>query len=111
MLNASIIGNLGTDATIEQNQNGRYLKMRVAHSRKYVDKDGVVNNETTWVSCMWSRYSEAVLPYLKSGQKIFCEGPLSSRVYVGSDGHHHAGLTIQVVHLELCGQAAKGDES
>ena len=44
MLNASIIGNLGTDATIEQNQNGRYLKMRVAHSRKYVDKDGVDNN-------------------------------------------------------------------
>lgn len=112
MLKAAIIGNLGADAEIAQNNTGRYLKLRVAHSRKYPDKDGVLVTETIWVSCMWSRYNENVVPYLRKGSQVYVWGNLSSRVYMGSDGHHHAGLTIQVHDLELCGSkpAEEGKE-
>lgn len=107
MLKAEIIGNLGADAVKNQGNDGVYISFRVAHSTSFTNKaTGEVTN-TTWVSCTLNGDGGNLLPYLKSGEKVYCRGNLTSRVFVGHDGQKHAGLNLSVQEIELVGSKAK----
>lgn len=108
MLKAEVIGNLGADAVKNQGNDGTFISFRVAHSTTFTNKStGEVTKNTTWVSCTLNGDGGNVLPYLKSGERVFVRGNLSSRVYTGRGGQMHAGLNIAVQELELCGSRAK----
>lgn len=107
MLKAEIIGNLGADAVKNQGNDGAYISFRVAHSTKFTDrKTGEITKTTTWVSCTLNGDGGGLLPYLKSGEKVYCRGNLSSRIFVGHDGQKHAGLNLSVTEIELVGGRA-----
>lgn len=108
MLKAEIIGNLGADAVKNQGNDGTYISFRVAHSTTYTNRNsGEVTKNTTWVSCTMNGDGGNLLPYLKSGEKVYVRGNLSSRIFVGHDGQRHAGLNISVSEIELVGSKAK----
>ena len=108
MLKAEVIGNLGADAVRNQGNDGKYISFRVAHSTTFTNKStGEVTKTTTWVSCTLNGDGGNVFNYLKSGERVFVRGNLSSRIYTGHDGQKHAGLNIAVQELELCGSRAK----
>ena len=108
MLKAEIIGNLGADAVKNQGNDGVYISFRVAHSTTFTNKStGEVTKNTTWVSCTLNGDGGNLLPYLKSGEKVYCRGNLTSRVFVGHDGQKHAGLNLSVQEIELVGSRAK----
>lgn len=108
MLKAEIIGNLGADAVKNQGNDGTYISFRVAHSTTYTNRNsGEVTKNTTWVSCTINGDGGNLLPYLKSGEKVYVRGNLSSRIFVGHDGQRHAGLNISVSEIELVGSKAK----
>ena len=108
MLKAEIIGNLGADAVKNQGNDGVYISFRVAHSTSFTKKStGEVTKNTTWVSCTLNGDGGNLLPYLKSGEKVYCRGNLTSRVFVGHDGQKHAGLNLSVQEIELVGSKAK----
>lgn len=108
MLKAEIIGNLGADAVKNQGNDGTYISFRVAHSTSFTNKStGEVTKNTTWVSCTLNGDGGNLLPYLKSGEKVYCRGNLTSRVFVGHDGQKHAGLNLSVQEIELVGSKAK----
>lgn len=108
MLKAEIIGNLGADAVKNQGNDGTYISFRVAHSTTYTNRNsGEVTKNTTWVSCTMNGDGGNLLPYLKSGEKVYVRGNLSSRIFVGHDGQRHAGLNISVTEIELVGSKAK----
>ena len=108
MLKAEVIGNLGADAVRNQGNDGMYISFRVAHSTTFTNKStGEVTKNTTWVSCTLNGDGGNVFDYLKSGERVFVRGYLSSRVYTGRGGQMHAGLNIAVQELELCGSRAK----
>ena len=108
MLKAEIIGNLGADAVRNQGNDGTYISFRVAHSTTYTNRNsGEVTKTTTWVSCTMNGDGGNLLPYLKSGEKVYVRGNLSSRIFVGHDGQKHAGLNISVSEIELVGSKAK----
>lgn len=108
MLKAEIIGNLGADAVKNQGNDGTYISFRVAHSTTYTNKStGEVTKNTTWVSCTLNGDGGNLLPYLKSGEKVYCRGNLTSRIFVGHDGQKHAGLNLSVQEIELVGSRAK----
>lgn len=108
MLKAEIIGNLGADAVKNQGNDGTYVSFRVAHSTTYTNKTtGEVTKNTTWVSCTLNGDGGNLLPYLKSGEKVYCRGNLTSRIFVGHDGQKHAGLNLSVQEIELVGSRAK----
>ena len=108
MLKAEIIGNLGADAVKNQGNDGTYISFRVAHSTTYTNRNsGEVTKNTTWVSCTMNGDGGNLLPYLKSGEKVYVRGNLSSRIFVGHDGQRHAGLNISVTEIELVGSTAK----
>lgn len=97
MLKAEIIGNLGADAVKNQGNDGVYISFRVAHSTSFTNKaTGEVTKNTIWVSCTLNGDGGNLLPYLKSGEKVYCRGNLTSRVFVGHDGQKHAGLNLSV---------------
>ena len=108
MLKAEIIGNHGADAVRNQGNDGTYISFRVAHSTTYTNRNsGEVTKNTTWVSCTMNGDGGNLLPYLKSGEKVYVRGNLSSRIFVGHDGQRHAGLNISVSEIELVGSKAK----
>lgn len=108
MLKAEIIGNLGADAVRNQGNDGTYISFRVAHSTTYTNRiSGEVTKNTTWVSCTMNGDGGNLLQYLKSGEKVYVRGNLSSRIFVGHDGQRHAGLNISVTEIELVGSKAK----
>lgn len=108
MLKAEIIGNLGADAVKNQGNDGTYISFRVAHSTTFTNKStGEVTKNTTWVSCTLNGDGGNLFPYLKSGEKVYCRGNLTSRIFVGHDGQRHAGLNLSVQEIELVGSRAK----
>lgn len=108
MLKAEIIGNLGADAVKNQGNDGTYISFRVAHSTTYTNRNsGEVTKITTWVSCTMNGDGGNLLQFLKSGEKVYVRGNLSSRIFVGHDGQRHAGLNISVTEIELVGSKAK----
>lgn len=99
MLTAEIIGNLGANAEVRNNE---YITFRVAHTDK-IRSGETVTETTTWVSVTTSIEKKTILPFLTTGTKVFVRGKLSARCYLGNDGHHHAGINIRAFDIELCG--------
>lgn len=111
MFKLEIIGNLGADA-VRQTYNGReFLSFRVADTNKWTDTTtGEVRETTTWVSCALSYGYEGVLPYLKTGTKVFVRGNASLRLYSSPKTHQfECGINCQVSELELCGGSRPAD--
>lgn len=102
MLKLSIIGNLGADAEIKSHNGKQFVSFRVAHSEKYVDGDGVIQERTVWVSCLLNGDGGKLTPYLQKGTKVYCHGDMNIRLY-RYNGEISAGLNLNVREIELCG--------
>lgn len=104
MLNLQVIGNLGSDAVVKENNGKKYVTFNVAHTDKYTDEQGVKHEKTTWVSCLWNGDGGRVLPYLTKGACVFAQGPAELRVFDSAKDHcKKAGVSIRIQHLELVG--------
>lgn len=102
MLKAEIIGNLGADAKVMEGNQAQFVSLSVAHQRKYI-RQGQPIEETIWVSVAINWNCEKLLPYLKTGTKVFVRGAVRLRTFTGHDGMTHAGMDILADDLELCG--------
>lgn len=103
MFNVTIIGNLGADAQVINSNGKEYIQFRVAHTDKLKKADGSVQETTVWASCFLTGHSN-LLQYLKRGTKVYCTGNARLDVYSSAKTHRmEAGLTINVIQLELCG--------
>lgn len=102
MLKLTIIGNLGADAEVK-NQDGRsYVSFRVAHSERRQQSDGSVKETTLWVSCTINGNGGRLLSYLKKGTKVFVSGDADCRLYNSAKDHSlKAGLNCYVRDIEL----------
>lgn len=102
MIKLSIIGNLGADAEVK-NQDGRsYVSFRVAHSERRQQADGTTKETTLWVSCTINGDGGRLLTYLKKGTKVFVSGDADVRLYNSSKDHClKAGLNCFVRDIEL----------
>lgn len=104
MLKAEIIGNLGADAEIKSGEGYSFVSMRIANSEKWKDDNGQEHTETQWVDVNWSKTDSSLIPFLKSGVKVFVRGFVRTRVYSSKqDRKMKAGLTINALEIELCG--------
>lgn len=104
MLKIEIIGNLGSDAKLE-NRNGReYVSFNVAHSEK-VTINGQVQERTTWVSCFRNGNLGGLLQYLTKGKSVFVRGNMSLNQYQDRNGNWQTGITCNVDEVQLCGNS------
>ena len=105
MFKVEIIGNLGADAVVKSTNGSEFLTFRVAHTNKFTNKStGEIREETIWASCVINGRQESVLPYLKTGTKVYVRGNGSLQIYSSPKTRQmECGLSISVHELELCG--------
>lgn len=104
MLKAEIIGNLGADAEIKSGDGYSFVSMRIANTEKWKDENDQEHSETQWVDVNWSKTDSSLIPFLKSGVKVYVRGFVRTRIYSSKqDRKMKAGLTINALEIELCG--------
>lgn len=104
MFKIEVLGNLGADAEIK-NDNGRtYVQFSVADTRRFRSEDGTDHEITNWVTCFMKNAESEVVKYLKKGTKVFVRGNGDLRVYSSAkDRMMKAGVSINVSEIELAG--------
>lgn len=107
MLQIEVIGNLGNDAEIKEFSGKKYVSFNVAHSEKKKDANGVVMEQTTWVSVLWYGDGGSLTQYLKKGCKIFVRGRLVPKAYLDRNNHPQVGLNMYANEVNLCGTKAE----
>lgn len=108
MFKISVIGNLGSDAEIK-NDNGRtFVQFSVADTRRFAKADGTKEEVTNWISCFMRQADAEVVKYLKKGTKVWVSGYGELRIYSSKkDRAMKAGASINVIEIELVGGASE----
>ena len=92
MMQLSLIGTLGHDAT-EKTINGKnYLAYSVAVTE---------NKNTTWVEVMTRSENSNLKAYLKKGAKVYLQGNISVSTYTNKAGAPVASITLWSRDLEI----------
>ena len=78
-----LLGNLGADPELKVTPGGQaVLKLRLATTESYVDKNQVRQERTEWHRVtVWGKRGEALAKFLQKGAKIFIEGRLQTSSY------------------------------
>lgn len=104
MLKFEIIGNLGADAVVKDDNGRKYVQFSVADSRRYKRADGTDVEVTNWVSCFMQRADAPVVPYLRKGVRVFVRGNGETRLFSSErDRQLKSGLSINVAEIEIVG--------
>lgn len=108
MFKVEFIGNLGADAEIKESNGSKFVTMRVALTDKWTTESGEKRESTTWADVTMSNTESKVIPFLKSGVKIFVRGNGSLRVYSSpKEKRMKAGIQCAATEIELCGGVAE----
>lgn len=116
MIRIEMIGNLGADAELKDNNGRKFVSFRLAHTDKWKNSQtGQDNVSTLWASCAINGDAHNLLPYLKKGVKVFVRGSVQLNMYSSPKTHQmECGLNIAVWEIELCGgqrEAAASDNT
>ena len=106
-----VIGNLGSDPEMRYTPGGDAVtSFSVATNRRYTNRDGQTVDETEWFRVSaWRRLAETTNQYLAKGRRVYVEGRLRSRSWVGQDGQTRFSNEIDaqnVVFLDSAGQTS-----
>ena len=83
-----VIGNVGRDPEMRYTPSGSAVtSFSLAVNRYYTPQGGERQEETEWFDITaWNRLAETCNNYVTRGMKIYVEGRLRSRSWVGQDG-------------------------
>ena len=108
MFKVEFIGNLGADAEIKESNGSKFVTMRIALTDKWTTDSGEKRESTTWADVTMSNTESKVIPFLKSGVKIFVRGNGSLRLYSSpTEKRMKAGIQCAATEIELCGGVAE----
>jgi single-strand DNA-binding protein len=83
-----LFGNLGADPELRTTSGGQsVLKMRLATTESYLDRDRVRQERTEWHNVVvWGKRAEALGRFLTKGTRLFVEGSLRTSSYEDKEG-------------------------
>ena len=92
MNKVTLIGNLGTDPEMRYTATGIPVgSFRVAVHRVLAVKD----RETEWFTVVvWNKLAESCNQYLAKGRRVYVEGRLQTRSWIGQDGQPKSRMEI-----------------
>ena len=77
-----LLGNLGADPELRQTNGGAVLKLRLATTEKYVDRDKQPQERTEWHDVtVFGKRAEGLGRILGKGSRLFVEGSLRTSSY------------------------------
>lgn len=101
MIKIEMIGNLGADAELKQNDRGNYVTFSLYHTERWLDRTtGEVVSQTTRASVSYNGDLGELMNYMKTGFRVFVRGDVQLRTYLGNDHAYHAGLNIRAREIE-----------
>src|SRR6186997_488023 len=100
-----LLGNLGQDPELKMTSGGQaVLKLRLATSETYLDRNKVRQERTEWHSVVvWGRRAEALGKFLTKGSRLFIEGGLRTTSYDDRDGNKRYRTEIVANNVILAG--------
>jgi single-strand DNA-binding protein len=106
-----LLGNLGADPELKMTNSGQaVLKMRVATSESYLDRNRERQERTEWHNVViWGKRAEALSKILSKGSRIFVEGGLRTSSYDDRDGNKR--YRTEVVSSNILLQGSRGGGS
>lgn len=107
MIKMQVIGNLGKDCVVNTVNGKNVINFTVAHTEKYKDSQGNMQEKTTWVECAYWTDRTAVAQYLTKGKQIYAEGQPEVRSFQRQDGTAGASLSLRVREVQLLGGRAE----
>jgi single-strand DNA-binding protein len=105
-----LLGNLGADPELRMTNGGQaVLKLRLATSETYLDRNKVRQERTEWHSVVvWGKRAEALAKFLAKGSRIFVEGGLRTSSYDDKDGNKRYKTEIVAQNIILSGGGRGG---
>ncbi len=100
-----LLGNLGADPELRVTSGGQsVLKLRLATSETYLDKNRVRQERTEWHSVVvWGKRAEALGKFLTKGSRLFIEGGLRTSTYDDKEGNKKYRTEIVASNIILSG--------
>lgn len=92
----NLIGHIGRDAETKHIGERDYISFSVACTEKRGNEE-----TTSWYLILYP-YQEAIMPFLKKGQRVFVMGRLSAKIYQ-SNNSFGIDLSVFAQTLQLCG--------
>ncbi len=105
-----LLGNLGADPEFRVTSSGQQvLKMRLATSESYLDRNRVRQERTEWHNVvLWGKRAEALSKFLAKGARLFVEGGLRTSSYDDRDGNKRYRTEIIANNVILAGRGDGG---
>jgi len=106
-----LFGNLGADPELRVTQSGQsVLKMRLATSASYFDKDSQQRKERVeWHSVtVWGKRAEALAKFLSKGSRLLVEGELRTSSWEDDNGQKRYRTEVNALNIILAGGAQRG---
>ncbi len=103
----TLLGNIGADPELRVTAGGQsVLKIRMATTESYLDKNRVKQEKTEWHSVVcWGKQAEALSKFLQKGSKIFVEGSLQTQSYDDKDGNKRFKTEVNAKSILMTGGA------
>ena len=99
-----LLGNLGADPELKTTQGGAVLKLRLATSETYLDKNKERKERTEWHSVIvWGKRAEALAKILVKGDRLLIEGQIRTTTYDDREGVKRYRTEINATQVLLNG--------
>jgi single-strand DNA-binding protein len=99
MKQLTIIGNIGFDAVIKENNGNKFCEFSVAVNERFKKADGTQVETTDWINCSYRNI--ALTPYLRKGDKVMVQGNMKINVYQDKNKNYKAGVNLNVFNVQL----------
>lgn len=103
-----LLGHLGADAELRQSSNGPLLKLRLATTDSWLDKDKVRHERTEWHRItLFGKRAEGLSRILTKGFQVLVVGRVSTSSYE-KEGKKHYSTEIVASDIFLAGGPREG---
>ena len=109
MIKLQIVGNLGRDGVLREVNGKNVINFSVAHTERFKDASGTLQERTTWVDCSYWTDRAGVAPYLKKGTLVYAEGAPTAEAFTGRDGNAGVALRLRVSNVQLLGSSPRSE--
>ncbi len=104
-----IIGNVGGDPEMRYTPSGNPVtSFSVATTYRYTTQ-GEQREETQWFRVSaWNRLAETCNQYVVKGMKVYVDGRLNVREYVGQDGQTRTSVDVNAFEVKFLNRPGDG---
>lgn len=108
-----LLGNLGHTPKLSYTAGAGVAVCRIslATTKRYKLDNGETRDDTTWHTVVaYGRTAEVISTYCQKGNRLWVEGYLRTRKYVGRDNIEKTVTEVIVETVQLFNDRAKGEE-